>query len=194
MVSLKDLKTIANKIEDETLRNKTLETLEIQVPSNEAMDYRAEELEEIPSWIGAHHSYKGGLIEHIYSVTKLALSISEILEEIYNKQLKKDFLIAGALLHDISKLFILKKVGEGYDLEKYLLDHALWSACELYARSFPEEVIEIVGSHGGEKLPPSPVTLEGTILQLADDLDARAESFEKEDLIYVIGEELEEEI
>lgn len=147
-VELSDLLKLADEIEDDELRKKTVDFLKNQELTNEEFDYRASDLEKIPSWIGAHHSYEGGLIEHIYSVVKLCLKMSGVLEEVYDRKVKKDYLVAGALLHDISKVFILREEENAYSLNKHLLDHSAWSACELYSRGFPEEVIEIVLGHG----------------------------------------------
>lgn len=189
-VKLEDLIELAEKIENDELRNKTVKLLKHPNLSNKSMDYKASKLEKIPSWIGAHHSYEGGLIEHIYSVTKLSIKMARVLEQVYEKKVNKDLLICGALLHDLSKVFILKEENNGYSLNKHYLDHALWSACELYSRNFPEEVVEIVIGHGGEMIAPNPLTLEATIVQLADNLDASSESIGKEDLVYILEEEL----
>ncbi|MFB6088185.1 MAG: HD domain-containing protein [Candidatus Aenigmatarchaeota archaeon] len=189
-IDLDDLLKLADRIEEKKIKEKTKEFLKDPKLTNKELDYEVSDLEKIPSWIGAHHSYEGGLIEHIYSVVKLTIKMSEVLEEVYERKINKDHLIAGALLHDITKVFILKERRKGYSINDHLLDHSLWAACELYSRGFPEEVIEIVSGHGGEFSEPNPLTIESTILQLADDLDATSESMDKEDLFYVLEEEL----
>ncbi|MFB6076140.1 MAG: HD domain-containing protein [Candidatus Aenigmatarchaeota archaeon] len=189
-INLDDLLKLADRIEDKKIREKTKDFLKNPKLTNVKLDYEVANLEKIPSWIGAHHSYEGGLIEHIYSVVKLTIKMSEILEEVYDRKIDKDYLISGALLHDISKVFILKEESKGYSINDHLLDHSLWCACELYSRGFPEEVIEIVSGHGGEFLEPAPITIESTILQLADDLDATSESMDGKDLFYVLEDEL----
>jgi putative nucleotidyltransferase with HDIG domain len=142
----------------------------------------------MPAWIGAHHTYKGGLLKHVYSVTKLVMLIGKTMCEVYGKKINMDHLIAAAMLHDLAKVWQLEKIGDKYQFSPYLLDHAVWSACELYARGFPEEIVHMVSTHGGESGGPVPKTLEATILFHADNLDASAESAAEK--IILLGEGL----
>ena len=52
-----------------------------------------------PAAKGWHHAYLGGLLEHTYDMTLMALKAAEVYDEI-----DKDLLIAGILLHDLGKL------------------------------------------------------------------------------------------
>lgn len=168
-VSKEDLTDLAEEIQNDELRNKTIELLEGLDLSNEAMEYEKSDLEEIPCWIGGHHYYKGGLVEHIYSVTRLCIDLVENFEEAYDKELDRDSLISAALLHDLAKQFII----DGMDgFREYYLDHEVWISCELYSRNFPEKVIEIVMGHGGETHEAVPKSDEARILHHADSLDA----------------------
>ncbi len=47
-----------------------------------------------------HHNYVGGLLEHTLEV----ISICRLLVELYPRQLNKDLLFTGAILHDVGKL------------------------------------------------------------------------------------------
>jgi len=173
---MKRLIALAEKIKDKKLREKTIKLLEEPEISNSEIIYPKSELKEIPAWIGAHHNYKGGQLEHTINVTEISLSIAEQFEKMYDAKINKDHLIAGALLHDIMKVFILKKSGKNWELTGALLDHADFSACELYARGFPEEVVHIVASHGGETGAANPRTLEALIVYHADVVDSAGES------------------
>jgi len=168
-VSKEDLTDLAEEIQNDELRNKTIELLEGLDLSNEAIEYEKSDLEEIPCWIGGHHYYEGGLVEHIYSVTRLCIDLVENFEEVYDKELDRDSLISAALLHDLAKQFII----DGMDgFREYYLDHEVWISCELYSRNFPEKVIEIVMGHGGETHEAVPKSDEARILHHADSLDA----------------------
>ena len=49
-----------------------------------------------------HHDYLGGLLEHTLKVTQLAVDVSK-----YYKNINRDTLLAGAILHDIGKIYEL---------------------------------------------------------------------------------------
>lgn len=164
-----DLLQLSKEISDETLRNKTVDLINNLDVSNKEMSYDKSDLEDLPCWIGGHHYYKGGLLDHIYSVTKLCTMIADNFNEVYNEDIDRDFLISAALLHDLAKQFVLEDME---NFREYSLDHNTWISAELYSRDFPEKVIEIVMGHGGETLEPNPKSTEAKILHHADSLDA----------------------
>ena len=106
---MKELIELAKKIKDKELQKKTIEMLQNPTLSNKSMKYPKSNLEETPSWVGAHHNYDGGLYDHIRSVTEISISIAETCKKVYKKDINMDYVIAGALLHDIMKIFMLKK-------------------------------------------------------------------------------------
>jgi 7,8-dihydroneopterin 2',3'-cyclic phosphate phosphodiesterase len=171
---------LAKKIKDRELREKVIDIIENPKLSNEEILYEAESIEEIPSSTNAHHSHEGGNIEHTISVTELAIKIAEHVEKTYGVKINYDYLIAGALLHDLMKIYQLKRDSSGKFVHSgCLIDHAVLCACELYARGFPEEVIHIVEAHGGDlgQAAARPQTIEALIVFYADVLDAAIESF-----------------
>lgn len=180
-----DLIKIAEKIKDKELREKTIKFLKEPKLSN-GWNYKASNFEEIPAWIGDHHNYEGGLLEHTLSVTEICISLAKHFEKTYEKKINLDFLIAGALLHDIAKVFEIRKEGEKFTFNNFILDHVRLGAAELYARGFPEEVVHMVGSHGGGDTPR---TIEAIILNTADILDTSIENFGKErPVFYFLGD------
>lgn len=176
---MKRLIELAEKIKNKDLREKTIKLLKEPEISNSEIIYPKSDFAKLPVWIGAHHNYEGGLIEHTLSVTKLAIDMAKDFEETYKISANKDYLIAGALLHDIMKVFILTKSGGKWKFTGSILDHAQFTACELYSRGFPEEVIHIVASHGGDlgSAGANPRTLEAIIVFYADIFDSAIESF-----------------
>ncbi len=168
-ISKNDLIDLADKIKDEELRDKTVDLIEEFEISNEKMEYEKSDLDKIPCWIGGHHYYEGGLVEHVYSVTKICIELADNFDEVYGIVLDRDSLVSAALLHDLAKQFILKDL-EGF--RDYDLDHEVWISCELYSRDFPEKVIEIIMGHGGETHEAAPKSDEARILHHADSLDA----------------------
>ncbi|MCD6398874.1 MAG: HDIG domain-containing protein [Candidatus Aenigmarchaeota archaeon] len=184
---LKDLLEIAEKIKDKDLREKTIDFLkEPKLSTN--WDYKASDFDKIPAWIEDHHNFEGGLLVHTISVTEICIKLAEHFKKTYNKKINLDFLISGSILHDIAKVFEIKKQGETLSFNNFILDHVRLGAAELYARGFPEEVVHIVGAHAGGDTPR---TIEAIILDVADSLDTRIENFGKENsLIYLLGESL----
>jgi len=186
---LEDLIRIVEKIKNEELRKKTLEMIKNPKLSNN-WNYKASDFEKIPAWIGSHHYYEGGLLEHTISVTELSLKVAEYLEKRYKKGIKFDFLIAGAALHDIIKLFEIKEKDEKWAFSEFIIDHVRIGGAELYARGFPEEVVHIVMAHAGGDTPR---TLEARIVDMMDNLDTTFEGFgaEAQQLIYLLGDSLQ---
>ncbi len=176
---MKRLIEIAEKIKNKDLREKTVRLLKEPEISNPEIIYPKSDFAKAPVWIGAHHNYEGGLIDHTLSVARTAIDMAKNFENAYNISVNHDHLIAGALLHDIMKIFILTKMGKNWSFTGSVLDHAQFTACELYARGFPEEVIHIVASHGGDMgtAGANPRTLEALIVFYADIFDSAVESF-----------------
>ncbi len=186
---LEDLIKIVEKIKDKDLREKTLELIKDPKLSSK-WNYKACAFEKAPAWIGSHHYYEGGLLEHTISVAELSLKVAEYLEKKYKKGINFDYLIAGAVLHDIAKIFEMKEEDGKWSFTNFLIDHVRVGGAELYARGFPEEVVHIVMAHAGGDVPR---TLEAKIVDMMDNLDTTFEGFGREvqQLVYLIGDSLQ---
>ncbi|MBQ3718156.1 MAG: HD domain-containing protein [Methanomicrobium sp.] len=133
---------------------------------------------EKPAAKGRHHGYFGGLCEHSLEVAKTALSIEESLSGV---RLRRDLLIAGALLHDIGKCQSFEKKGLSYvPLPEYsLLGHTATAMMYLsHYRAFTDaetfrELLHIVQSHHGEHGETMPQTAEAWAVHLADNISAK---------------------
>jgi 3'-5' exoribonuclease len=128
-----------------------------------------------------HHAYLGGLAEHTLSLAR----VCDVLA-VYYKQLDRDLLLAGALLHDIGKISELEtKAGIDYSIDGRLLGHITLGAILVEKRikqieGFPEEtrrqLIHLVLSHQGDGemgSPVKPMTVEGLVLHYADQIDSK---------------------
>jgi len=179
MIFMKRLIELAEKIKNKSLREKTIKLLQEPEISNPEIVYPKADLKKAPAWFNGHHFYEGGLLDHTFSVANACLLLAKNFEEIYKASINHDHLIAGALLHDIMKVFVLAKTGKQWSFTGCTLDHAVLTACELYAREFPEEVVHIVASHGGDLggAGANPRTLEALIVFYADMTDSAVESF-----------------
>ena len=134
-----------------------------------------------------HHGYMGGLIEHILSVTQ----ICDFMSGRY-KYVNRDILIAGAMLHDIGKLYELSPFPENdYTDEGQLIGHIVMGT-ELITKeaanipNFPDTLKNLMKhmllSHHGEYefgSPKRPKIIEAFILHCADNMDAKTKMFEE---------------
>ncbi len=139
----------------------------------------AERLATAPAAKHAHHAYLGGLIEHTLSVARLAERIAR-----HYPFLRRDLLLAGALLHDVGKALELDlKPGPDYSTSGRLIGHVVLGV-EMVRRHLPDdmdpkladELLHLIVSHHGLLefgSPRLPQTLEAVALNLADDLDAK---------------------
>ena len=127
-----------------------------------------------------HHACLGGLLEHTLGVTRLCAKTAEL----YPK-LDRDLLLAGAMLHDIGKIYEMDGVlTTDYTTEGRLLGHIV-IGCELVGKAcdaikdFPSEtklmIRHMIASHHGKLEFGSPVipqTPEAMALFRADEFDS----------------------
>jgi 3'-5' exoribonuclease len=129
-----------------------------------------------------HHAYASGLLEHTLSVAKLAKLVSLHYGELLNASL----LLAGAVLHDIGKIFeFTKDPDTDYTTLGRLWGHLSYGAMYITELSrelpnFPQEKLLLLQhmllSHHGEAKMGSPITpkiLEAIVLHFLDDLDGK---------------------
>ena len=142
-----------------------------------------------PAAKSVHHAYKGGLLEHVVSIT----GILDGLSKHYGKYLDRDLLFLGGFFHDIGKIWELSydRVTD-YTTEGKLIGHlvmgvelvekkiqALDAAGNLPGK-FPEEkkllVKHVILAHHGQLeygSPKRPKCLEALIVHYVDDLDSK---------------------
>jgi 7,8-dihydroneopterin 2',3'-cyclic phosphate phosphodiesterase len=174
MATFAELLKLADRIKDAKLKKLVVQTLKSPGDARNPhfRKYKAASMKDTPASIAWHHIDNGGLLEHTYSVTSLAIAIGESLQKTYKTNLDMDSLIAAALVHDIGKLYLTKKGKAGWENAECLLDHTMLGTSELYARGFPEKVVHIVASHFGEKGPTPPQTIEAIVFHTIDHMDA----------------------
>ncbi len=140
--------------------------------------------ERAPGATSFHHACVGGLMEHTLDVASAADAIAD-----GNARLRRDLLVAGALLHDIGKMDELSS-DAGFDRTDAgnFIGHITIGALSLDAKlkelgSFPEvlrlEIIHLLLSHHGQKewgSPVLPATPEALALHHLDNLDAKVQA------------------
>ncbi len=183
---MKELLKLTDEIGDKELRDKTKKLLKEIKLSNKNLGYKPLKLEESPAGYKGfeHHMEEGGLVIHTKNVTELAIKIADFVTQKYC-EINKDYVIAGALLHDLMRVFDFRKKGRSYEIVRKLIPHEELIGCELYARNFPEEVVHIVLNH----LKPDSLILEAMIVHFADSIDAYTDAYLKELLKGILKEE-----
>lgn len=150
------------------------------------LDYK-ERLISKPATPGSHHYFKGGLLYHIYCVTRNSIQIMDLYQ---NLKIDKDLVIFGALLHDIGKSqdfndFVDDKNykphdGNSFDLlgHSYEGTHIVENYLSKYnlEENFKNQAIHMIGSHMNEYSEwgalVMPKMLEVLIISYSDSMDA----------------------
>src|SRR5438270_6423447 len=147
---------------------------------------------QAPAAKSLHHSFIGGLLEHVVSLMKLCETVAPLYPKI-----NRDLLLTGAFLHDIGKIYQLNyQRSFSYTTKGQLLGHMIIELEMLHEKialvpGFPAELkvlIEhlIISHHGRYEFgsPKLPMFPEALMLHYLDDLDSKMESmrahFERE--------------
>lgn len=172
-----ELMTIVSEIQTTYIKQIILES--IQDEEIKALLLRA------PAAKSIHHAKKGGLIEHIVSISKIMKMLST-----HYDYLNYDLLLFGAIFHDLGKVWELEINREQiqYTHKGRLLGH-MQLACELIEKKsqrilgFPEDLREIlkhiVLSHHGKLeygSPVRPYIMEAFVVASIDELDSKMDT------------------
>ena len=137
-----------------------------------------------------HHCYTTGLLEHVWSMTRVAGLLIDHYADYYDRldpPLNKGVVIAAAILHDIGKLRELRyhPVEARYTKEGCLIGHVMMGRdlvreTARKIEGFPEETLlllehAILAHHGKYEFgaPILPQTVEALLVSYIDDLDAK---------------------
>ncbi len=147
------------------------------------LDQNRENLLFWPAAFKLHHALRGGLLMHTLSIVRLCEGVCNVYPFI-----DRELLLAGAILHDISKLdeFDVNEAGiaDGYTVEGNLLGHIAMGATKIdkYAerlgidRKTSVLLQHMILSHHGEPefgAAVRPMFIEAEVLSELDLMDAR---------------------
>ncbi len=93
------------------------------------------------------------LITHTRAVTQCSIAIGKALLRSQGFSIKMDYLIAGALLHDVGKLMEIEPDGQGgFRKSKHgkLIRHPVSGATLAESMGIPREIVHIIWTHSKE--------------------------------------------
>ena len=145
-----------------------------------------EALDECPAAKMIHHAYRGGLLEHMVTVTRKAEAILAL-----EPRLNRNVAIAGAILHDIGKIRELTPAGRARTLEGRLVGHVILgteivknvaSRTGMQDEPWMWELEHILLSHHGEPefgAAVRPLTREAILVHFIDNMDSKLKIMEE---------------
>lgn len=113
------------------------------------------------------------LVDHTRTVTRLALAVAEVTEELRGTTYDRDELIATANLHDVSKLMEFEPSEDGGRASRFghLIQHGTYGAHKMWQKGFRVEMVHNILAHTfTSKYVPQ--TWEAVIVHYVDYLDS----------------------
>jgi len=154
-------------IEDADLQEKTVK---VWIEAMKKGGWTFDELRQMPFTLLIEKT-SINIIEHTRAVARCSLEIAEVFVKEYKEKisLNRDYLLAGALLHDVGKLFEYKKVKGKFVKSEggMLLRHPISGANFASQHGLPQEVIHIIAAHSKEG-DGARRTVEAVIVNHAD--------------------------
>lgn len=152
---------------------------------------------KMPAASSMHHGYTNGLLEHVWSMTRVAAFVAEHYARYYedlNPPLNVSMVIAAAVLHDIGKIRELSysPVEAKYTKVGSLVGHVLLGRdmvrdAARQIDGFPDETLlllehAILAHHGKREFgaPILPQTIEALIVSFIDEMDAKLNAVARE--------------
>lgn len=148
-----------------------------------------------PAASSVHNNWRGGLVEHIYSMVSIAKEIVAHYKDMYYSKLSKDKVIFGVIAHDICKImeYDVNNVKFPKTTTGVLVNHIVFGPAIVYkvlmdyfkeGNVIPNEkdmkevyeLMHIVASHHGKiewGSPVVPATLEAILVHHIDNMDSK---------------------
>lgn len=134
-----------------------------------------------------HHNYEGGLLEHTWQMVRIVQAITELYPNTF-----KDLLLAGALLHDVGKIYEYEHSGyidysdvgrlHGHIAIGYHLVASEIEKIENFPSLLREHLLHLILAHQGQLehgSPVVPVTREAIVLHFVDEIDSQLNAFDR---------------
>lgn len=111
-------------------------------------------------------------MQHTNQVTQCAITMAKVIEETQRIKVNGDYLIAGALLHDVDKFLIFDAKTAGPSTMGKQFHHTFLSSHLALAAGLPPEVAHIAAAHSPNFSAVEPQSVEALIIRQADHLMA----------------------
>jgi hypothetical protein len=118
-------------------------------------NWTVEDLIQIPFTLLAD-DVQIGFLEHVRTCARMALAVEKVLSEAYGERrtpVNRDYLLAGALLADVGKLFEYEKQADGTiiksDFGKHIR-HPFSGVGLAFKHQLPSEVLHVIAVHSKE--------------------------------------------
>jgi putative nucleotidyltransferase with HDIG domain len=158
---MKDIFPYIEKIEDDELKDKVE-----KVMTHAMKKWKKEDLPKIPFTLLIETEIN--LIDHINTVTELSYAAGKVLK-LRGFTINMDYLVAGALLHDIGKFLKYEKKGDKIvqSKEGKMVRHPVSGAGLAMMFDLPMEIVSMIAGHSkeGEFIQRTP---EGIIIHHSD--------------------------
>ena len=139
-----------NWIEDADLREKVIRCW---MDAFLCSSFDIEDLKDVPFTLLIKDA-PFSLMEHTKAVTRTARAIAKALSDFYGDKVKinMDYVVAGALLHDVGKLLEYEKTPQGVKKSNLgrRIRHPVSGTYLAYAAGIPDEVVHIIAAHSKE--------------------------------------------
>lgn len=148
---IKELFPAFQEIKDENLRAKSMEAMQLAMARG---GWNAGNIHQCPvtlNWEGCDVSW----VEHVGDVTKMCIREFEAVEKYYKRHhvdFCRDYVIAGALLHDIGKLteFVMKDGEVDHSANAQLMRHPLSGALLAAQAGLSDVIVHLIATHSFE--------------------------------------------
>jgi len=107
-------------------------------------------------------------VDHTNQVGEACEKMATMGSEILGLKLNMDYLLAGALLHDVDKIVIFDAQTGGWTEAGRRTSHAVMGASMARAEGLTEEVAHIIEAHSTKFSPLPPKSIEALIVRHAD--------------------------
>jgi putative nucleotidyltransferase with HDIG domain len=125
-------------------------------------------IENVHQFEPARDSISYTNVEHTNQVCKVCEKIAAAVREGMKVELNMDYLLAGALLHDVDKIVVFDFRTGGWTEEGRRTPHALMGAAMARAEGLPEEIAHMIEAHSTTFSPGPPKSIEALIVRHAD--------------------------
>jgi 3'-5' exoribonuclease len=165
----------------------------------------------MPAAQNLHHSHTAGLLEHVWSMTRIAGFLADHYAKYYSEldpPVNRSLIVAATILHDLGKLreleyhpFEARYTKEGCLIGHVLMGRDMVREAAQKIDGFPQELLlllehAILAHHGKREFgaPVPPLTLEALIVSYIDELDAKVNMVARERIDSPIGDSFTERI